>query len=281
MQPKGRSSSHDPDGERGEQRPPPCPPPQPHGIESDAPGEALPHGERGWAHPLSESGVLRRKCPSKSHNLRCAGGDFGAAPGQSWYNRLRTLRCPLDTEPSQTKRMPHPLPQNSRSDSANVTSRKATSWGWCSQRRACQPGLRQRGPTWAQDRLRLTTLHRRRRMRRRSQRGPNHLPRAPAAVHVAQPPQAHHEQSQEKEPYLPCHLWLRPAGQQYRQSAGRRERKRWPNQPATAPVLHPQTQKSTQGLHTEGSVWVWRGPKSTGTGEESAKEGLVLAEYPD
>ena len=49
----------------------------------------------------------------------------------------------------------------------------------------------------------------------------------------------------------------------------------------TGSCAWPPAPKAIQGLQTEGSVWAWRGPKSTGTGEESARKGLKLAEYPD
>ena len=64
-------------------------------------------------------------------------------------------------------------------------------------------------------------------------------------------------------------------------AAGREEEGRGGQLTCTGSCAWPPAPKAIQGLHTEGSVWVWRGPKSTGTGEESARKGLKLAEYPD
>ena len=48
-----------------------------------------------------------------------------------------------------------------------------------------------------------------------------HLSRAPVAIHVAQPPQAYHEQSKENHPYQPYRITLRPAERQTQRPAGR------------------------------------------------------------
>ena len=64
-------------------------------------------------------------------------------------------------------------------------------------------------------------------------------------------------------------------------AARREEKGRGDQLTCTGSCAWPPAPKAIQGLHTEGSVWVWRGPKSTGTGEESARKGLKLAEYPD
>ena len=59
-----RSSSLNPRGEGGGQRPPPCLPQQPHETELGAPHAALPLGERGWACPLrQEQGLSMQKGP--------------------------------------------------------------------------------------------------------------------------------------------------------------------------------------------------------------------------
>ena len=124
----------------------------------------------------------------------------------------------------------------------------------------------------AHEKLRLPTLHlqRRCRMRRRSciilppLQGTYGYPCCAATAGA-------HERPQEKEPKQ-LNPNTTPCGSNL---ADRREKKERGGQlTCTGSCAWPPAPKAIQGLNTEGSVWVWRGPKSTGTGEESARKGL-------
>ena len=121
-QSQGRSNNLGPCSAKGGQRPPPCPPP--HEIEPGAPRAALLPGERGWASPPQpEQCQTVRKDPQ--NRRPCC--NFGAAPGQNWYNKQRTLRCPLDAATFSVDENDSSSSSNSRTRSAKFTSRKAIS----------------------------------------------------------------------------------------------------------------------------------------------------------
>ena len=126
-QSKGRSRSSNSCSERREQRQPLCLPPQPQGIEADAPENLCHPVKEGGAPSKAEVGFAERKTP-QTHTLSCAGGDYGAAPGQSKNHRLRKVRCPLDNAAFTDTEDTSSSNTNPRSESTNNTARKTTSW---------------------------------------------------------------------------------------------------------------------------------------------------------
>ena len=136
------------------------------------------------------------------------------------------IACPLDTATFSDKEEAASSSAYSRTDSANVTSRKATSWGEVPRAGPGRPD-----PVSAQVRLRLFILHfqRRSRMNSSSLRSPTTSQGLLRLFMLRSQGRRIMNYCRSISPSYPIPLSLRTAGRQYQQPAGRQERKRWPN----------------------------------------------------
>ena len=110
-QAKAQSNNPDPCGKKGEQRPPPCPPLQQHGIEPDAPRAALRPGERGWGSPPQpEQRPKERRGPQIAGLARRKAAILEPHQDRAGTTTREHCGVPRKPQPSPWMRAPHPPP---------------------------------------------------------------------------------------------------------------------------------------------------------------------------
>ena len=215
-----------------------------------------------WARPQKREGAPQKQKAPRNHTP-CAAQEetSGSSTKAELKNSLRTVLCPPDTAAFSD--------EEDAASSSQTSPHERHFAGWCSKRRARQPATTRL--YLAKARLCLTNLDHRRRMRRRSQRKPT-----TSQGHLRLFMLHSHRRRTMNSRRIRSRIYPITYDYALRDNNTREARKEEVAKSAcTGSRASPPDPKSIQGLRTEGSVWVWRGPKSTGTGEESAKKGLV------